>query len=186
MKSNHAFSQSSEFSLEIFDRIPSDHIAYPIEDMSCEPLIRPGELAIVDLTELEPIDGAIYLMRSSRFPQLKVAQAFVMNLSPRPGRSERWAIGPYNRPANAAAHALETGYFPVVDGLLPIDYLRSRIVGRVVGVICASSAAGAPDASAALLPIVPGRRATNRSKALLSASYGHASDKPNACNGSAR
>ncbi|MBD8548673.1 hypothetical protein [Sphingomonas sp. CFBP 8760] len=139
----------------VFETLPAGCTAFTVADRDCAPLLRPGDVAVVDPGDRALDDGELYLYRfgrgtarpSQRIQQISLGTA----LRSDPDR-ERWFVGPYARPrsrdevlASAAA-----GRLVVCDGPFAgagLDYLRDGIVGRVVGILAGLEAT--------LLPVQP-------------------------------
>lgn len=127
----------------VFEALPAGCTAFTVADSDCAPLLRPGDVAVVDLTDRALDDGELYLYRFGRGtarPSQRIQQISLgASLRSDPGR-ERWFVGPYARPrsrdevlASAAA-----GMLVVCDGPFSgagLAYLRDGIVGRVVGIL---------------------------------------------------
>jgi hypothetical protein len=151
--------------LRAFEQIPSDCLAYVVQDHSCEPLIRRGEVAIIDVSNHEPEDGALFLsqagsVRNGNF-KLYVVETILKHARVQGDDGQFiqrpvWYLGNHLRPHGAAQieawlRAGKPGAF--VDGPYAHDgdkawYVRSLLIGRVVGILGASTG---PQASAGTL-----------------------------------
>ena len=171
--------------LFMFDHIPPGHLAFTVSDHSCEPLIRPGEVAIIDTADHEPEDGALFLRKAgsvkSRNLSLSIVETILREANivvdgeacPQPV----WTLANHHRPRSQAEivswlRAGKPGCF--VDGPFchygeNAWYVRDLLIGKVVGILSDARAATAivcpPEPLAALEdgkgPLAPKARATD-------------------------
>lgn len=115
--------------LEIFERIPPrDFDVAAVRDRSCLPLIRPGEVVVVDLNQTIPVDGGLFVIEypRKRMDTDKWVSPSERNVVVTFERGERWWV---RRPRGVMA-----------DGPYPGIYeLEQRLLGRVVGIFNPSS-----------------------------------------------
>ena len=85
----------------VFGTLPAGCTAFTVADNDCAPLLRPGDVAVVDLTDRALDDGELYLYRFGRGtarPSQRIQQISLgASLRSDPG-CERWFVGPYARP----------------------------------------------------------------------------------------
>lgn len=127
----------------VFETLPPGCTAFTVADHDCAPLLRPGDVAVVDLADRGLDDGELYLYRFGRGtsrPSQRIQQISLgMPLRSDPGR-ERWFVGPYARPRSRAEvlASAAAGTLVVCDGPFTgagLGYLQDGIVGRVVGIL---------------------------------------------------
>ncbi|WP_019905679.1 S24 family peptidase [Methylobacterium sp. 77] len=130
--------------LLVCDALPAGCIAKPVKDDSLAPHLRPGELAIVDTTDCDPIHGELFFVAwtgsqahdGSEDGDLVQAYRRELNVG-----ATAWWVGSMQRPrpsAQAVARALAIGDYstfgwsngPYRDGIL-----ERQIRGRVIGVL---------------------------------------------------
>lgn len=134
--------------LQMFDRVPHGSLAFAVPDHSCAPLVRRGEIAIVDIHDRTPEAGGIYLRRCvSCDGRARIFLHEIAVLALRPGAKgedrTRWFMASHNRPRPGddwAAWSAQFGPVPMADG--PYDphgdlrgYPWDSLVGRLVGVL---------------------------------------------------
>lgn len=129
----------------VFDTLPTGCIAFMVTDAECAPMLRPGDIAVVDVSDTELEDGDLYLYEYGRGTPRARKQVQQISIGA-PLRSspdrERWFVGPYARPRTEAdvKAAANAGVFTFCDGPFfdeGLDYLRRGITGRVVGILLA-------------------------------------------------
>lgn len=154
--------------LQLFDHLPAGCMAFTVADRSCEPLIMPGEIAVIDIASEElrrPDEGALYLRSlSSRdgMSRLRIVGLTRMQrrLEDDDGEfrmTDCWFFQQHNRPREVSAESYrawsaEFGPVPLACGPWVLDHPTKRnprpletIVGRVVGIlvgVIASNASG--------------------------------------------
>lgn len=134
--------------LMVYDHLPDGFLAFMLPDHSCDPLVRHGEIAIVDVHDRTPEAGAIYLRRIvSSDGRARVFLHEIAIIARRPGPDgedrDRWALVAHNRPRSAddwSAWSAQFGPVPLADGLYdpygdPRAYPWDSLVGRVVGIL---------------------------------------------------
>ena len=104
--------------LEVMSVVPAGCTAYRDTNGCCNPHVKLGEFAVADTTDREPKVGEIYLLRWMNGTQ----SVLVLK---RDRRGDLW----FGSMPGSLLRATSDG--PYEDD----DYLRSKIVGRVVGVI---------------------------------------------------
>lgn len=126
--------------LRVFDAVPAGHCVHAELSQRSLPLLRPGEVAVVDEDQTLPIDGELFLIEYSRStsPTRQIVQLWRRQR----GDKFEWWAGAYNRPRSAeeAERARQrTRMVTCVDGPYPdLEeengwYLPSLLIGRVVG-----------------------------------------------------
>lgn len=150
--SHQAFKMTQEdrgIALRIFDRIPANCLAFTVSGQSCAPLIRCGEVAVIDTKDNQPEDGALFLTRlgSDRNQHYKVLETFLRDCRIAiEGDFEQqrcWMLGDHYRPRSkeecvAWIEAGRGGAF--CDGPFPqfdegAAYLNKVLLGRVIGIL---------------------------------------------------
>lgn len=135
----------------VFDELPAGCIAFPIVNQDSDPLLRPGDVAVIDTNDRRP-DADLFLIEWGRGNPIGPRRVLV-ELYPKRGRygspaaeGSKWYAGAYARPRSheAALAAIISGdrkCSTFVDG--PYDtedqpngwYLPSLLIGRVVGIL---------------------------------------------------
>lgn len=134
MKTASALStrQGSIPALQIFDTISPGHIVHAVIDRGCEPMILPGEVAVVsDQENLYPEPGGWYLIeytrgRTYRGRERRCREICVAYVTQRNGE-ERWYL---KSPAGCRRGVIETADGPYGD----INHLAEKVLGEVVGI----------------------------------------------------
>lgn len=134
--------------MQLFDHLPDGFIAFAVPDHSCDPLIRRGEIAIVDIHDRMPEAGSIYLRRIvSSDGRARICLHEIALLARNPGPDgedrDRWVLVAHNRPKSVedwSAWSAQFGPVPLADGLYdPSGNLRGypwdSLVGRVAGIL---------------------------------------------------
>ena len=135
----------------VFNELPAGCIAFPIVNEHSDPLLRPGDIAVIDTNDRRA-DHDLFLIEWGRNspcgPTRYLVELFpVHGLFGSPAREcMKWKAGAYARPrtAEAAYAAIVNGSrkcSTFVDG--PYDaedqengwYLPSLLIGRVVGIL---------------------------------------------------
>ncbi|MEP7221537.1 MAG: hypothetical protein ABI673_02590 [Novosphingobium sp.] len=138
-------------SLRLYDRLPSGFLAFTVPDHSCDPLVRMGEIAVVDVDDRLPVAGALYLRRiisSNGRTRVCIIENVVQDVrlvDEDGGRSLQPCsiLVSYNRPHSGEqwrAWSDRFGPIPFGDGPYQLDRPRARsaldsLVGRVVGIL---------------------------------------------------
>lgn len=116
--------------LKIFDTVPAGHIVHAVPDRHCQPLLQPGEVAVItDQPELYVDDGAWYLVEHQSIPsypgeRLRTKREIVQaKLHPKLGL---WFF--------AVPAQVPGGPIATADG--PYDDARAcqKVMGQVVGI----------------------------------------------------
>ena len=132
--------------LPVVADLPAGCAAFVATDANCEPIVRKGERVAVDLTDREPVEGALYLRRfrtaGPHARRLAVVEALRMRTRSNPDGV--WMLGPHRKHVTGG-EAASDGTRRWCDGPFPLDAVHDVIVGRVVAVIdenapCASEA----------------------------------------------
>jgi len=127
----------------VFETLPAGCIAFTVADSDCAPLLRPGDVAVVDPADRALDDGELYLYRFGRGtarPSQRIQQISLgAPLRSDPDR-ERWFVGPYDRPRSRdeVLTSAAAGRLVVCDGPFTgtgLEFLQGGIVGRVVGIL---------------------------------------------------
>ena len=111
--------------LTLHDVVPAGHIAVPVTHSRWEPHLRPGEFAILDVSDTEPQFGELYglMIGTVRTPVLKIVQPYRSKLFEGcDGVMFRFG---QHRP----------GCLSYADGPLRREHWRQACRGRVVGIL---------------------------------------------------
>jgi hypothetical protein len=140
--------------LTVFEALPPGCLGQLIPTDKFAPHLKRGEIAVIDTEDREPIQGEIYLVRimSSRQPEgfrrtfVQITSRtfnFVTSHVPHvvtPGLG--WMMHfqmikhrPRRLTREEVLAGLRDGSIGMCDGPLNTDYMREKIIGRVVGVI---------------------------------------------------
>lgn len=113
----------------VYDRLPEGCVAYPVTNDDHLPLLRAGEIVIVDPEDREPQNGEFFVVDwGGLHSRPKVIETY----NHKPGR---WSAGARHRGWNAAALGWgNIGDF-VGDAYLVPEHLSARIKGKVVGIL---------------------------------------------------
>jgi hypothetical protein len=135
----------------VFDELPAGCIAFPIVNQDSDPLLRPGDVAVIDTNDRRA-DADLFLIEWGRSSPAGPRRVLI-ELYPKRGRygvsameGSKWYAGAYARPrtAEAAVAAIIAGdkkCSTFVDGPYDLegerngDYLPSLLIGRVVGIL---------------------------------------------------
>lgn len=117
--------------LMALDHVPAGSMLVPVVDDDSEPHLRAGEFAVVDLDDVEPQHGELYLIRFNARPAIQQLVA----KSHRHGDDS--FVGFWTRCLNFERYSSEAGVFishrTMSDGPRRADEMRKAIVGRVIG-----------------------------------------------------
>ena len=154
--SGHADRDWSDSPIRVFDRLAEGQMAFIVPDSSCWPLIRPGEIAVIDCNDRELDTGALYLRRivsSNRSARLTIVELVSRPLraAVEPGQSapsNAVVFVAHNRPCDMddwPSWSAQFGPIPMGDGPYLVGHEAPRepfdsIVGRVVGILRLGSA----------------------------------------------
>lgn len=108
--------------LDVLSVVPAGCVAHRDQHGTCSPHVRKGEFAVADTNDRDVRDGEIYLLRYSN-GHMAVLQAR--------NSKHGWWLGPMRG----------CGYLATSDGpyeKADCEYLRSKVIGRVFGVIPAN------------------------------------------------
>lgn len=117
-------------SFRIFDEFPYHHIAHAIHDDSCQPFLKPGEVAVItDEEGLYPENGGWYLIEFSNGKSFRGRERRVREIVVAyQGKGGDW----YTRRPNEVQRP---GVIMCVDGpYSDFNYLAEKILGKVVGI----------------------------------------------------
>lgn len=138
--------------LTVYDRPPSRCRAVPMRHDRFAPHLSARECAVIDLDDREPISGEMYLVRITSPREPKGYLEKVVQLRSRKCQGEHrsylgWMmhfslIRHYGRrlSVDEVVAKLQTGEMSVCDGPMLTAGMRSKIVGRVIGVVLAGVA----------------------------------------------
>lgn len=118
--------------LKIFDTIESGFIVHAVTDHGCEPMIQPGEVAVItDQEQLYPEPGGWYLIeysngKSYRGRERRCRCICVANVTEHRGE-EIWSL---KSPAQRTRGVLEMSDGPYRD----FNDIAEKVLGRVVGI----------------------------------------------------
>jgi len=142
--------------LRVFCSIPVGFVAFAVSGGSCEPMIRPAEVAIIDPEDRSPREGGLFLCRHTGPSQqsLQINETFTRDVriveEGRTVRQTAWFLGHRCRPRDSSA--VESWLIAgrpgaLVDGPY-LEYgegaraLRDILIGRVVGILSSDSNSG--------------------------------------------
>lgn len=146
MSAASATSPGEYRALLVVDHLPAGCIAVPVRDEFCAPHIRPGEFAVVDPTDREPVHGELFLGawmgrlgpdgRERRWlAQTRMGEHDILGR----GRVHLWSIyslgGLRGQEAIDALHVGSWSGFAWSSGPYDDGVLEEMLLGRVVGVI---------------------------------------------------
>lgn len=137
----------------VYDRTPAGCMPFLIANDDTAPLLRPGDVVLIDTRQREPIHRELFVIDYQSGP--KRLRRNVVELFSKVGRfgggklgehRERaaWYLGAYNRPRSAAEGeqwVRQGRPLRMVDGPLVADhppavkYLRNQLIGLVVGIL---------------------------------------------------
>jgi hypothetical protein len=129
----------AEGGLLLFHNPPAGYLAFPINDDTARPVLRQGDIAIIDTDQREPVGHELYLIQwtSGRKQIVEVFSRIYRGEggAPRCG----WYTGRPARPRTAVARQalVNLGLFQtlMIDG--PRSHFGEALIGRVVGVVTA-------------------------------------------------
>lgn len=132
----------------VYDRMPAGCIASVITNDDTAPLLRPGEVGLIDPSQREPVTDELFLIQwDSGTRSIVEAIPRTLHLAAvddRPAHDALvWFVAVYNRPKTpeqVAAWRKAKRIIRTVDGPYATEgphagYLQSKIVGRVVGIL---------------------------------------------------
>jgi len=143
----HAAADPPPGALKLFDAVPRGCLVHVAADGSAEPLIRVGEIVIVDPSDRRFVEvpGLFLICWASRGPERYATRRFSFALREvhpgRPPNDDLWWASPYNRPRSRAAAERDLAMarsIAVSDGPLSAVDMIDQIVGRVVGIYAPS------------------------------------------------
>jgi len=127
----------------IYDRMPAGCFAFPIIDHYSLPHLRMGEFVVVNPSDIEPRNGEVYVIQWDGGRRC-VCQARICNTKSLYYLGEEtWMVGSIRRPdmdrfLAQASEAAKRGAIMVYPGwsegpFRGTDYLKTKLVGRVIG-----------------------------------------------------
>lgn len=131
----------------VYDCLPAGCIAFPVTDGRAEPLLRPGDIAVVDASDKIPAEGELFVIEWGRpyNPHRRLVEMWTREFHGADGKPfTGWMVGAYNRPRTyqaAMEEARRTGVLRGgLDGPYRTDgeqaaYLPSILVGKVIGTL---------------------------------------------------
>lgn len=114
--------------LMVLPAIPPGHMTFPVTDDTFMPHLRPGELAVIDMSDRQPENGELFLIGYAATyltgPGIKhrLCQTLQRARSAKEAEPTFWF----------ARHGMRRGCYG--DGDFTTDYLSEKLVGRVVGI----------------------------------------------------
>jgi hypothetical protein len=117
-------------SFRTFEEFPHRHIAHAVHDDSCQPIIKPGEVAVItDEEGIYPEDSGWCLIEFSNGKSFRGRERRAREIvEAYQGKDGDW----YTRRPNEAR---TPGVILCVDGpYSDFNYLAEKILGRVVGI----------------------------------------------------
>lgn len=143
----HAAADPPPGALKLFDAVPRGCLVHAAADGAAEPLIRAGEIAIVDPFDRRFVEvpGLFLICWASRGPERYATRRFSFALrevhAGRPPNDDLWWASPYNRPRSRAAVERDLSLSRSIaasDGPLSAVDMIDQVVGRVVGIYAPS------------------------------------------------
>ena len=120
--------------LEMMRSVPEGCIAFPICDDSTEPHLKPGEFAIVDTNDRDPVVGELYVIerkwRSETERRREIVQVCRFAKSVFADGSSALYVGSYV----PDQYIRGIGKTRMLDGGYPAESLKQLLIGRVVGI----------------------------------------------------
>jgi hypothetical protein len=131
----------------VYDDAPIGCIPFVVADEETAPLLRPGDVVLIDTRDREPSDRDLFLIQRSS-GRRSIVETFLRPVrywQCRDGEAVEsfgWSVGAFNRPRGSAQimAAARRGLFVSVDGPYATEgagaaYLQSKLIGRVVGLL---------------------------------------------------
>jgi hypothetical protein len=124
-------------------RVPKGCITFAVTDDRAEPFVFPGETALIDTADRVPATAAVFLFRWSD-GKLSLGETNLRMTPLESGKTLCWFVDPPNRPRGRAEWAASSEAGRVLwssdgpfaaDDAPGADYLPSKIVGRLVGIL---------------------------------------------------
>jgi len=119
--------------LMMLHTLPRGCVGVSVFDDDGEPHLKKGEVAVVDPEDREPANGELFLIRweggREAFVSVKEREGCWMIGAP----GHPWARAGKPRPMDQAVRLAQR--FGAVDGPIRPDYLREKLVGRVMGIM---------------------------------------------------
>lgn len=120
----------------IYDRVPEGCAAYLVPDARHEPLLRPGEWVIVDLTDREPAEDELFVIQWQSGPSgPQVVECGLMPKLTAQWAQPVWAVGARHRGVNTRALGFGAPGNIVGDFPYKSPQLTERFLGRVIGIL---------------------------------------------------
>lgn len=132
--------------LLVYDALPAGCIVKPVKDGGLAPHLRPGEFAIVDTTDCDPIHGELFFVAwmgrqaADGSENGDLAQAYRRELN---SDGSAWWVGSIRRQMSAEdrARAIEAHDWSALgwsNGPYKDGVLERQIRGRVIGILAPS------------------------------------------------
>ncbi len=136
--------------LEVFISISARYSLFPVTRTGFEPHLRVGEIAVVDESDVEPLNGELFVIKiRSPFAEhpdgcvRRLAQIWPVEHTGVDGEPFiGWWHGDLCRPrgmAEVEEWFAKGRMITLCDGPMRLEHMRERIVGRVVGVFQSSA-----------------------------------------------
>jgi len=131
--------------------LPAQCLPFTAHDASCAPLVEAGECLAIDVTDREPVAGALYLRRFNpsgrKSSELAIVEAvrFRSRLHP----AGLWFVGSPMRARDVPAGLRQGERRLFCDGPFTDAIFSDRIVGRVVAIVRDDAADGNDQAQSA-------------------------------------
>lgn len=119
----------------VYDRLPAGHIAHTMLSTEVMPHIRPGERAVIDLSQREPVGGDLFLIEYQSGPVDRRRHVVETYYHEKMGG---WVVGPLERRRIVTLAGAPDPDIPAVrwvDGPYRPGCLAEKLVGRVVGIL---------------------------------------------------
>lgn len=125
--------------LQVFGFIPPGCIGYLVDDDSCDPILREGDFAVIDVINRQPVDGTLSLIQWERGGREIVETVLRHDVRRHGSTSGTWWTGVYNRPRgrDEVQEAFKAGrVVSCMDGPYgDVEHLLEKLIGRVIGVL---------------------------------------------------
>lgn len=121
--------------LPLVERLATGEVLHLVDDADSLPHLRPGEFAVIDTTDREPVAGELFVIEWIG-GRRSLVEAVRRTSWANPGEEPPWCVAAYNRPRSRAEldRWIAEGRVPsTVEGPFRLEHLRSKLVGRVVG-----------------------------------------------------
>ncbi|GEO99517.1 hypothetical protein [Methylobacterium haplocladii] len=112
---------------------PEGCLEHVVEDATNWPVLRPGDIALVDITKTELMKGALVLLKWNS-GACSILQTNYRDIG---GIGPRWWVDPINRPQGPGMMELRQKRSRLLyasDGPYTVDLLQEKLIGTVVGI----------------------------------------------------